>query len=147
MPRDPAQLAAFINLRVLDPEHEHWLRGVEAAGIYHRLHGDLKVPFAYRVPPPTPTRAGLDLDPRYRARGGAQYVGMVHVAFGGRHHTAGAVLELAVTVLEDGTSWTTRCACSGAATARTRARHGTPGVIQAQASGPVRTANQTTRYG
>jgi hypothetical protein len=28
-PRDPAQLAAFINLRVLNPEHEHWRRGVE----------------------------------------------------------------------------------------------------------------------
>jgi predicted helicase len=25
-PRDPAQLAAFINLRVLNPEHEHWRR-------------------------------------------------------------------------------------------------------------------------
>ncbi|MEU1434476.1 Helicase associated domain protein [Streptomyces sp. NPDC005786] len=49
-PRDPATLAAFINLRVLNPEHEHWRRGVEAAGIYHRLHGDLKVPFTYRVP-------------------------------------------------------------------------------------------------
>ncbi|MBM4826627.1 Helicase associated domain protein [Streptomyces actuosus] len=49
-PRDPAQLAAFINLRVLNPEHEHWRRGIEAAHIYHRLHGDLKVPFTYRVP-------------------------------------------------------------------------------------------------
>ncbi|MFF7414898.1 DEAD/DEAH box helicase [Streptomyces lydicus] len=49
-PRDPAQLAAFINLRVLDPEHEHWRRGVEAAVIYAREHGDLKVPFTYRVP-------------------------------------------------------------------------------------------------
>ncbi|WP_439794853.1 helicase associated domain-containing protein [Streptomyces agglomeratus] len=49
-PRDPAQLAAFINLRVLNPEHQHWRRGVEAAAIYNRLHGDLKVPFTYRVP-------------------------------------------------------------------------------------------------
>jgi superfamily II DNA or RNA helicase len=49
-PRDPAQLAAFINLRVLNPEHQHWRRGIEAAAIYHRLHGDLKVPFTYRVP-------------------------------------------------------------------------------------------------
>lgn len=49
-PRDPAQLAAFINLRVLNPEHEHWRRGVEAAVIYNWLHGDLKVPFTYRVP-------------------------------------------------------------------------------------------------
>ncbi|MEU0698117.1 Helicase associated domain protein [Streptomyces niveus] len=49
-PRDPAQLAAFINLRVLNPEHEHWRRGIEAAVIYNREHGDLKVPFTYRVP-------------------------------------------------------------------------------------------------
>jgi hypothetical protein len=48
--RDPAQLAAFINLRVLNPEHEHWRHGIEAAHIYNRLHGDLKVPFTYRVP-------------------------------------------------------------------------------------------------
>ncbi|MFC9290108.1 Helicase associated domain protein [Streptomyces sp. NPDC057052] len=49
-PRDPAQLAAFINLRVLNPEHQHWRRGIEAATIYTRHHGDLKVPFTYRVP-------------------------------------------------------------------------------------------------
>ncbi|MFF9819456.1 Helicase associated domain protein [Streptomyces sp. NPDC014006] len=49
-PRDPAQLAAFINLRVLNPEHAHWRRGIEAAAIYHRVHGDLRVPFTYRVP-------------------------------------------------------------------------------------------------
>ncbi|GHH57024.1 Helicase associated domain protein [Streptomyces candidus] len=49
-PRDPAALAAFINLRVLNPEHEHWRRGVEAAALYAREHGDLKVPFTYRVP-------------------------------------------------------------------------------------------------
>ncbi|MEU6594532.1 Helicase associated domain protein [Streptomyces sp. NPDC046881] len=49
-PRDPAQLAAFINLRVLHPEHAHWRRGIEAAAIYNRLHGDLRVPFTYRVP-------------------------------------------------------------------------------------------------
>ncbi|MFJ8470120.1 helicase associated domain-containing protein [Streptomyces swartbergensis] len=49
-PRDPAQLAAFINLRVLNPEHAHWRRGIEAAVIYAREHGDLKGPFTYRVP-------------------------------------------------------------------------------------------------
>ncbi|WP_394854406.1 helicase associated domain-containing protein [Streptomyces albogriseolus] len=49
-PRDPAQLAAFINLRVLNPEHAYWRRGIEDAVIYQRLHGDLKVPFTYRVP-------------------------------------------------------------------------------------------------
>ncbi|MGA4980324.1 Helicase associated domain protein [Streptomyces cinereoruber] len=49
-PRNPAQLAAFTNLRVLNPEHEHWRRGVEAAVIFAREHGNLKVPFTYRVP-------------------------------------------------------------------------------------------------
>ncbi|MEU2732522.1 Helicase associated domain protein [Streptomyces griseoviridis] len=49
-PRDPAALAAFINLRVINPEHEHWRRGVEAAVIYAREHGDLRVPFTFRVP-------------------------------------------------------------------------------------------------
>ncbi|MFI6530675.1 DEAD/DEAH box helicase [Streptomyces uncialis] len=49
-PRDPAALAAFINLRVVNPEHEHWRRGIEAAVIYARVYGDLKVPFTYRVP-------------------------------------------------------------------------------------------------
>ncbi|MFJ3720834.1 Helicase associated domain protein [Streptomyces sp. NPDC090057] len=49
-PRDPAQLAAFINLRVLDPEHTHWRRGIEAATHYHQRHGDLRVPFTYRIP-------------------------------------------------------------------------------------------------
>ncbi|MFE7328183.1 Helicase associated domain protein [Streptomyces sp. NPDC057565] len=49
-PRDPAQLAAFINLRVLNPEHKHWRRGIEAATLYAREHGDLRVPFTHRVP-------------------------------------------------------------------------------------------------
>ncbi|MGW1093838.1 Helicase associated domain protein [Streptomyces sp. NPDC002596] len=49
-PRDPAQLAAFINLRVLNPEHAHWRRGIEAATLYNQLHGNLRVPFTYRVP-------------------------------------------------------------------------------------------------
>ncbi|MFI9247985.1 helicase associated domain-containing protein [Streptomyces sp. NPDC053086] len=49
-PRDPTQLAAFINLRVLNPEHQHWRLGIEAATVYNRLHGHLKVPFTYRVP-------------------------------------------------------------------------------------------------
>ncbi|MFI2205546.1 Helicase associated domain protein [Streptomyces sp. NPDC020192] len=51
-PRDPTHLAAFISLRVLNPERAHWRRGVEAAVIYQRIHGDLRVPFTYRVPAP-----------------------------------------------------------------------------------------------
>ncbi|WP_385645457.1 hypothetical protein [Streptomyces sp. SudanB91_2054] len=62
-PRDPAQLAAFISLHVLNPEHAHWRRGIEAAALYARIHGDLKVPFIYPVPPPPTTR-------RRRPRGG-----------------------------------------------------------------------------
>ncbi|MFC8270128.1 Helicase associated domain protein [Streptomyces cinereoruber] len=49
-PRDPAALAAFIRLRVLNSKHEHWRRGIEAASLYHRLHGDLRVPFTFRIP-------------------------------------------------------------------------------------------------
>ncbi|QHA08888.1 helicase [Streptomyces broussonetiae] len=49
-PRDPEHLAAFINLRVLHPERTHWRRGIQAAVHYTRLHGDLDVPFTYRVP-------------------------------------------------------------------------------------------------
>ncbi|MEU9303779.1 Helicase associated domain protein [Streptomyces sp. NPDC048269] len=49
-PRDPALLAAFVRLRVLNPEHEHWRRGVEAARIYAATAGDLKVPFGFKVP-------------------------------------------------------------------------------------------------
>ncbi|MEU5582966.1 Helicase associated domain protein [Streptomyces huasconensis] len=57
-PRDPAQLAAFINLRVLNPEHEHWRRGVEASVVYARESGDLKVPFTFRVPSGEEAQAG-----------------------------------------------------------------------------------------
>ncbi|WP_432104463.1 Helicase associated domain protein [Streptomyces sp. bgisy091] len=49
-PRDPAVLAAFIQLRILDPEHEHWRRGIEASIHYTSLHGDLRVPFTFRAP-------------------------------------------------------------------------------------------------
>jgi superfamily II DNA or RNA helicase len=56
-PRDPAALATFINLRVLNPEHEYWRRGVEAAVLYAREVGDLKVPITYRVPTGDEARA------------------------------------------------------------------------------------------
>ncbi|MGW5974730.1 Helicase associated domain protein [Streptomyces sp. NPDC055186] len=59
-PRDPAQLAAFINLRVLNPEHEQWRRGVEAAVLYVREHGDLRVPFTFRVPGRDDREAGAE---------------------------------------------------------------------------------------
>ncbi|WP_331730502.1 Helicase associated domain protein [Streptomyces sp. NBC_01174] len=49
-PRDPAVLAAFIQLRILDPEHERWRRGIEASVLYAGQHGGLRVPFTFRVP-------------------------------------------------------------------------------------------------
>ncbi|MEU6865134.1 Helicase associated domain protein [Streptomyces sp. NPDC046876] len=57
-PRDPALLAAFIRLRVLHPEHEHWRRGVEAARLYAASAGDLRVPFAFKVPSGARAEAG-----------------------------------------------------------------------------------------
>ncbi|WP_322973329.1 helicase associated domain-containing protein [Actinacidiphila soli] len=35
------------------PEREHWRRGVEAAAVYARQVGDLKVPFGFKVPADT----------------------------------------------------------------------------------------------
>jgi hypothetical protein len=48
-PRAPTQLAAFINLRVLNPEHEQWRRGVEAWRHLPRAMG-VDVPFTFHVP-------------------------------------------------------------------------------------------------
>ncbi|MFE6384537.1 DEAD/DEAH box helicase [Streptomyces roseolus] len=48
-PRDPVQLAAFISLRVLQPEREFWRRGLAAALAYRSDHGDLAVPYEYRT--------------------------------------------------------------------------------------------------
>ncbi|MFI6588366.1 Helicase associated domain protein [Embleya sp. NPDC050493] len=42
--RDPAQIAEFVNLRVVDPQSRNWLRGYVAAQRYRRDHGDLVVP-------------------------------------------------------------------------------------------------------
>ena len=47
---DPRQIAAFIGMRVLNPEKVHWRRGVQAATRYVAEHGDLRVPYAYRTP-------------------------------------------------------------------------------------------------
>ncbi|WP_436986498.1 Helicase associated domain protein [Streptomyces sp. enrichment culture] len=49
-PRDPAQLAAFISLRVLEPETQFWRRGLAAALAYRSDRGDLAVPYEYRTP-------------------------------------------------------------------------------------------------
>ncbi|CAM5655831.1 hypothetical protein SAVIM338S_06643 [Streptomyces avidinii] len=74
VPRDPALLAAFIRLRVLHPEHEHWRRGVEAARLYAAAQGDLKVPFAFKVPG---GGGAVDTD---RAGGAAEAVGTLGAA-------------------------------------------------------------------
>ncbi|MDQ0904183.1 superfamily II DNA or RNA helicase [Streptomyces canus] len=47
---DPRQIAAFIGMRVLNPEKVHWRRGIQAATRYLADHGDLRVPYAYRTP-------------------------------------------------------------------------------------------------
>ncbi|MET7303866.1 Helicase associated domain protein [Embleya sp. NPDC005575] len=42
--RDPALLADFVKLRVIDPERRDWRRGYLAARRWHAAHGDLRVP-------------------------------------------------------------------------------------------------------
>ncbi|MFQ6144425.1 Helicase associated domain protein [Streptomyces seoulensis] len=50
--RDPAALAAFVRLRVIDPENAAWRRGIEAAARWRRESGEsaLTVPVACRTP-------------------------------------------------------------------------------------------------
>lgn len=50
--RDPAVLAQFVQLRVIDPEGAYWRRGIEAATRWLRETGakELRVPFTYVTP-------------------------------------------------------------------------------------------------
>ncbi|MFF9135505.1 Helicase associated domain protein [Streptomyces sp. NPDC014806] len=50
--RDPAALAAFVRLRVIDPEGAYWRRGIEAASRWLRETGaaELRVPYTYVTP-------------------------------------------------------------------------------------------------
>ncbi|WP_424893834.1 Helicase associated domain protein [Streptomyces sp. SAI-218] len=50
--RDPAALAQFVRLRVIDPERVYWRRGIEAASRWLRETGnsELRVPFTYVTP-------------------------------------------------------------------------------------------------
>ncbi|MFJ2249601.1 Helicase associated domain protein [Streptomyces sp. NPDC087862] len=50
--RDPAVLATFVRLRVIDPEGMYWRRGIEAAARWLRETGNdrLRVPYAYETP-------------------------------------------------------------------------------------------------
>ena len=61
-PRDPAQLARFVRLRVLEPEGEYWRRGIEAAARYMKEMGatQLRVPYDF-VTPEEWTPAGFPL--------------------------------------------------------------------------------------
>ncbi|KOV91505.1 helicase [Streptomyces sp. NRRL B-3648] len=89
-PRDPTQLAAFINLRVLNPEHAHWRRGIEAATLYHRHHGNLRVPFTYRVPASGDQEQEVEDDERWPAALAAFPLGQ-WVADARRIHARGAM--------------------------------------------------------
>ncbi|MER5619398.1 helicase associated domain-containing protein, partial [Streptomyces sp. NPDC002215] len=50
--RDPAVLARFVRLRVIDPEGAYWRRGIEAAGRWLRETGNtvLRVPYTAVTP-------------------------------------------------------------------------------------------------
>jgi len=41
--RDPAEIAEFVELRVVDPQERNWLRGLKAAQRYQRAHAHLRV--------------------------------------------------------------------------------------------------------
>nr|WP_026328135.1 DEAD/DEAH box helicase [Streptomyces sulphureus] len=46
--RDPAELARFVQMRVLEPERDNWRAGYAAATRYQAAYGDLRVPYHYR---------------------------------------------------------------------------------------------------
>ncbi|MET9418764.1 Helicase associated domain protein [Streptomyces klenkii] len=52
-PRDPALLARFVKLRVLEPENAFWRRGIEACVRYVKETGaeQLRVPYGFVTPP------------------------------------------------------------------------------------------------
>ncbi|MHA7962300.1 helicase associated domain-containing protein [Streptomyces sp. L500] len=52
-PRDPAQLARFVKLRVIEPENAFWRRGIEACMRYVKETGaaQLRVPYDFVTPP------------------------------------------------------------------------------------------------
>ncbi|MGW7672157.1 Helicase associated domain protein [Streptomyces sp. NPDC054775] len=62
-PRDPAQLAQFVRLRVIDPEATYWRRGIEAATRWLRESGGgrLRVPYDYVMPEDEAAGAGFPL--------------------------------------------------------------------------------------
>ncbi|MFJ8614119.1 Helicase associated domain protein [Streptomyces sp. NPDC093675] len=61
--RDPAVLAQFVRLRVIDPENTYWRRGVEAASrwLKETRSEQLRVPYGYRTPADWPAVGGFPL--------------------------------------------------------------------------------------
>ncbi|MET8788467.1 Helicase associated domain protein [Streptomyces sp. NPDC004589] len=61
--RDPAMLAQFVRLRVIDPENTYWRRGVEAASrwLKETRSEQLRVPYDYRTPEDWPAVGGFPL--------------------------------------------------------------------------------------
>ncbi|MER5402626.1 Helicase associated domain protein [Streptomyces sp. NPDC002599] len=61
--RDPAVLARFVRLRVIDPENTYWRRGIEAATRWLQETGntELRVPYTYVVPASRPGVGGYPL--------------------------------------------------------------------------------------
>ncbi|MFV5997952.1 helicase associated domain-containing protein [Streptomyces sp. NPDC056231] len=61
-PRDPALLAQFVKLRVIEPENTFWRRGIQACVRYVKETGagQLRVPYGY-VTPDTWVPAGFPL--------------------------------------------------------------------------------------
>ncbi|WP_244362292.1 hypothetical protein [Streptomyces aquilus] len=50
--RDPAALAQFVRLRVIDPEGTYWRRGIEAATrwLHQTDNTELRVPYTFETP-------------------------------------------------------------------------------------------------
>ncbi|MGW5657811.1 Helicase associated domain protein [Streptomyces humi] len=86
--RDPAALAQFVRLRVIDPERAYWRRGIEAATRWRRETGttELRVPYTYITPKDWGTIGGHPLG--------------VWVADQRRYYAAGTLEAARVTELE-----------------------------------------------
>ncbi|WP_413760925.1 Helicase associated domain protein [Streptomyces sp. MMBL 11-3] len=86
--RDPAALARFVQLRVIDPEGAYWLRGIEAATRWLRETGssELRVPYTYVTPKEWGAAGGHPLG--------------VFVADQRRYYNAGTLEASRVTTLE-----------------------------------------------
>ncbi|MGW1044764.1 Helicase associated domain protein [Streptomyces sp. NPDC002547] len=61
--RDPAMLAQFVRLRVIDPENTYWRRGVDAASrwLKETRSEQLRVPYDYKTPEDWPAVGGFPL--------------------------------------------------------------------------------------